>query len=149
MEGRDDGSDDERNPDEGSEDDSRNARAIDGSAAGGGPPVAVAPKHSHSDPCRKPENHCEEFNTSNGELVRGAGESCRRQDEICYSEQCPNRCKDHKVNAVRRPAPPWVGECIGNICRQAEYNDRKEDLDAAEAEDDGRWEGHLSCCRWR
>jgi hypothetical protein len=109
-------------PDEGGKDNSRDTRAIDRSARAGGPPVAVSPKHSHSDPCGKPENHSKEFNASNGKLVCCTRESCRHQDKISHCEQCPYGCEEHKVYAVRRPARPRVRVRIND------YNKVSEDV---------------------
>jgi hypothetical protein len=95
-------------PDKGGKDNRRDTRAINRSATGGGPPVAVSPKHSHSDPCGKPENHGKEFDASNGKLVCCTGESRRHQNKVSHCEQCPYGCEKHEVYAVRRPAPPRV-----------------------------------------
>jgi hypothetical protein len=109
-------------PDESGKDNRRDTRSIDGSATGGGPPVAVSPKHSHSDPCGKPENHGKGFNGSNGKLVCCTREACRHQDEVSHCEQCPYGCEKHKVDAVRRPAPPRVRVRIND------YNKVSEDV---------------------
>jgi hypothetical protein len=101
-------------PDESGKDNGCNARAINGAAVAGGAPPNVAPKHSHSNPCSKPEDHREELNTSDGKLVGSTREPRRNQDQVCYCEQCPYRCKQHKVDAVRRPTSPRVGVPINN-----------------------------------
>lgn len=71
-------------PDEGREDDGSHAAAVEGSVTAS-PPPRVVPAHSHSDEGSEPEDHGDELNGSDGELVGKLGEACRHKNKICDS----------------------------------------------------------------
>lgn len=67
-------------------------------------PPRVVPAHRHSDECSKPEDHGDELNGRDGELVRELGEARRDKDKICDSKQGPDGAEQHEVNTRWRPA---------------------------------------------
>lgn len=77
-------------------------------------PVDIMPQYSYSDESCEPEEHGQEFNSSDGEFVRSAREACRCQSEICDREKSPYRGEKHEVEAVGRPATPWSGVLVND-----------------------------------
>ena len=140
-------------PKEGSEHNSSNASVVY-SAVACPSPVDVTPQHSHSDERCEPEQHGQELNTRNGELVSGAREARWSEREVCDCEKSPYRGKEHEVEAVRRPACPWVGilvdncnmlgveqhivEAIRTVGCQTQHDDCKECLGTANAQNNSR-----------
>jgi hypothetical protein len=90
-------------PEEGREYNSGNATAEECAVAGVSP-VGVIPAHSHGNEGCKPEDHGDELDSGNRELVRCCWEARWCQKEVCDSEERPDGAEQHEVDAVGRPA---------------------------------------------
>ena len=140
-------------PKEGSEHNGSNAGVVY-SAVTCPSPVDVTPQHSHSNERCEPENHGQELNSCNGELVSGAREACWSERKVCDCEKGPYRGEEHEVEAVRRPTCPWVGVLVDNwsilaveqhivgairtVGCQTQDNDSEQCLGTANAQNDSR-----------
>lgn len=67
-------------------------------------PVRIAPAHRNRNESREPENHGNELDSRDGELVRELREACRNEEKISHCEQCPEGREKHEVDAGGRPA---------------------------------------------
>jgi len=95
-----DGGNDEGEPKDGREDNRSNAAAVEGAMVTIVTPRNITPERGNGDEGRKPEDHGQELDGSNGELVSRTWEARWRKDEVCYGEQRPYRGKEHEVEAV-------------------------------------------------
>ncbi|KAJ8118540.1 hypothetical protein OPT61_g518 [Boeremia exigua] len=93
--------------------------AVVDSTVTGPAPVNVAPQHRHGDEGCEPEQHSQELNARNGELVGGAREAG-------WGEPCP-----------------WVGVLVDKVRRETQHNDGEDHLDTANAQDDS-WSDHFA-----
>lgn len=96
-------------PGKGSKDDGSNTAVVEG-ALPANPPVAT-PARSYSDESRKPEDHGDELNAGNSELVGRGREAHGRKNEICNGKQGPDGGEEHKGNARWRPGDIGVDHC--------------------------------------
>ena len=133
---------DKGKPEEGRKDNSSHAAAVKCSLSTVSPPCIV-PTHGNGDERGEPEDHGDELDGSDGKLVRKTWEARRDEEEICDSEQRPERAEEHEVDAGRRPVVA-IGTVkrIDEICCQAQHDNGKHDLHAAKAEYNS-WSDHV------
>jgi hypothetical protein len=142
-------------PKEGREYNSGNTTAVERAVVADVSPVGTIPAHSHGDEGCEPEDHSDELDSANCELVRCRWEARWCEEEVCDSEERPNRAEQHEVDAMRRPiVAGWaivgIDDCAilalqyntsrqgmrHTVRSQTQHNNRKHNLHATKAKDD-------------
>jgi len=96
-------------PEERPEDDSGNTAAPVGAMAADPPQITPVSGHSHER--REPEQHGEELDTSDSELMGCGGEAGRGEEQVCDGKNGPDGREEHEVNARRRPTDSSIHDC--------------------------------------
>lgn len=96
-------------PEERSEDDSGNTAAPIGAVTANPPQITPISGNSH-ERC-EPEQHGEELDTSDSELMGCGWEAGWGEKQVCDGENGPDGREEHEVNARWRPTDSGIHDC--------------------------------------